>query len=172
MRLNQSTDPEVIMLRSTLLLVTLLLIASPALAIDIGPQLVWGDDTDIGIGVRVELPTPELMTGTRIQGDFNWYFPDDGNGVDVTFWEIDANWLYQIGPVPAADQPDYYLGGGLNLAHAAVDVSGGGDSSETDLGVNILGGIRIPLGSVHALGELRVTIGGSEQYTLGIGVLF
>jgi hypothetical protein len=160
------------MLRTTILFVALMATASPALALEAGPQLVWGDDQDLAIGGRIEFPTPELMTDTRIQGDFNWYFPDDSNNADFTFWEIDLNWLYQIGPAPAANDPDYYLGGGLNFAYASVDFDPGGDDSDTDLGVNFLGGVRVPLGSVRALAELRVTVAGSEQYTLGIGLLF
>ena len=152
-------------------LATLLILATPVAAIDFGGQLIYGDDTDIGIGGRVEIPTPDLREDTRIAVDFNWYFPDEPANADLTFWEINANWLHTIGTA-SEGAPAYYLGGGLNFAYSAVDFNQGGDDSDKDLGVNFLGGIALPLGALTGIGELRITIAGSEQYTLGIGLLF
>ena len=67
---------------------------------------------------------------------------------------------------------DVYLGGGLNFAYSSIDFDAGGDDSEKDLGVNLLGGVQLPLGPLTGIGELRITIAGSEQYTLGVGLLF
>jgi hypothetical protein len=152
-------------------LAVLLLLTTSAAAIDFGAQLIYGDDTDIGIGGRVEIPTPDLREQTRISVDFNWYFPDDSPGVDLTFWEINANWLHTVGTAREG-APAYYLGGGLNFAYSSVDYDPGGDDSNKDLGVSFLGGIALPLGELTGIGELRITIAGSEQYTLGIGLLF
>jgi hypothetical protein len=152
-------------------LATLLVLTAPASAIDFGAQLIYGDDTDLGIGGRVEIPTPDLREQTRIAFDFNWYFPDDSPGADLTFWEINANWLHTIGTAAEGD-PAYYLGGGLNFAYDSVDFDSGGDETNKDLGVNFLGGIAMPVGVVSVIGELRITIAGSEQYTLGVGLLF
>ena len=138
----------------------------------LGGQLVYGDDADLAIGGRLEIDTPELHETSRLQLDFNWYFPDDPAGADLTFWETNLNWLNRIGPDGGETAASYYLGGGLNLAYASVDYDGGGDDSEMDLGVNLLGGIQLPLGPLTGFGELRITIAGSEQYTLGIGLLF
>jgi hypothetical protein len=152
-------------------LAALLFLTTPAAAIDFGAQLIYGDDTDLGIGGRVEIPTPDLREQTRVAFDFNWYFPDESPGVDLTFWEINADWLHTVGAA-ANGAPTYYLGGGLNFAYSSVDYDSGGDDTDKDLGINLLGGVQMPLGPVSVIGELRVTIAGSEQYTLGVGLLF
>lgn len=153
-------------------LILLLTLAPSAGALEFGGQLLYGDDTDLGIGARIEIDTPDLQERTRVEADFNWYFPDEPQNADLTFWEIDANLLFAVGPVAGPEEVAYYLGGGLNFAYASIDYDFGGDDSEKDLGVNLLGGIELPLGAATAIGELRVTIAGSEQYTLGIGAKF
>ena len=122
-------------------LAAFLLLAAPAAALDFGAQLIYGDDTDLGIGGRVEIPTPDLREQTRVAVDFNWYFPDESPGVDLTFWEINANWLHTVGTATEG-APSYYLGGGLNFAYNSVDFDAGGDDTDKNLGVNFLGGDR------------------------------
>lgn len=150
----------------------ILAFAPAAGAVQVGGQLLYGDDTDLGLGARLEVGTSELFEYTRFQGDFNWYFPDDGNGVDLTFWEIDGNLLYAFDGFTTSDAVSIYAGGGLNLAHASVDFTNGGSNSDTDLGVNLLGGLNVPLGQVSGFAEMRITLSGSEQYTLAFGLLF
>ena len=149
-------------------LMLMLLFAAPATAFDFGGQLIYGDDSDIGVGGRVEVDTPELLERSRLAVDFNWYFPDSPPGGDVDFWEIDLDWLYDITPEDSGYEVSWYVGGGLNYAYA--DFSPGG--SEKDLGVNLLGGMQVPAGPFKAIGELRITLAGSEQYTLAAGLLF
>jgi hypothetical protein len=153
-------------------LIVLMSLTPAAGAVEFGGQLVYGDDQDLGLGARIEFDTPDLQERTRVQADFNWYFPDDGPFDDRDFWEIDLNLLFEVGPASGTDDVGYYLGGGLNFAYASWEFVGGGDDSEKDLGVNLLGGVELPIGMLTTIGELRVTIAGSEQYTLGIGVKF
>lgn len=159
-----------VVLTTSIALLLLGLTARGAAAIDIGGQLIYGDDTDVGLGARVEIATPDLLEDTRIAADFNWYFPDDPPGTDLTIWETNLNWLLQVAGSP--DDAAAYLGGGLNFVWSSVDYDGGGDDSDRDLGVNFLGGGSVPMGGATAFGEIRITIGGSEQYTLAAGVLF
>ncbi|RKZ15498.1 hypothetical protein DRQ53_08845 [bacterium] len=157
----------------TAIALTLLLLpvaATQAAALNFGGQLVYGDDADVGIGGRLEVPTPDLHEDTRLEADFNWYFPEDPPGGDTSFWEINLNWLSNVGD--PTGEARFHIGGGLNLARASVDFDGGGDDSSTDLGVNFLGGAVVPVGVLDLLAEVRITIGGSEQYTIGVGVLF
>lgn len=159
--------------RYAIFLALLLMIPASAPAeIDFGGQLVYGDDADLAIGGRVEIDTPELLEESRLALDFNWFFPDDPPGADLTFWEANLNWLHQVGPDGGDTAASYYLGGGLNFAYSSVDFDDGDDDSEKDLGVNLLGGIQLPLGPLTGIGELRITIAGSEQYTIGVGLLF
>ena len=155
-------------------LIALVTLAPAAWAgpVSIGGQLIYGDDTDLGIGARVEVDTPELAERTRVAMDFNWYFPDDPPGGDFTFWEIDGNFLYDVATTGTDTQIGVYVGGGLNFAYASFDPDVGDGDSEKDLGVNLVGGVEIPIGLATMIGEMRVTIAGSEQYTLGVGLLF
>jgi hypothetical protein len=159
--------------RYAIFLALLLMIPASAPAeIDFGGQLVYGDDADLAIGGRVEIDTPELLEESRLALDFNWFFPDDPPGADLTFWETNLNWLTTVGPARAENAASYYLGAGLNFAYSSWDFDGGGDDSEKDLGVNLVGGLQIPVGPLTGVGELKITIAGSEQYTLGVGLLF
>jgi hypothetical protein len=157
---------------ATLLALALMIPVGASAEIDFGGQLLYGDDADLAVGGRIEIDTPELLEGSRIGLEFNWFFPDDPPGADLTFWTANMNWLQQIGPDGGDESVSYYLGAGLNFAYAGVSFDGGGDDSEKDLGVNMLGGLQVPFGPVKGFGELKITIAGSEQYTLGIGVLF
>jgi hypothetical protein len=159
--------------RLTIILALLLMIpVSASAGIDFGGQLLYGDDEDLAIGGRVEIETPELVEESRLALDFNWFFPDDDPGADRTFWETNLNWLHRVGPAGGEQSASYYLGAGLNFAYASWDYDDGDDSSERDLGVNLVGGLKLPLGPLTGMGELKITIAGSEQYTLGIGILF
>jgi opacity protein-like surface antigen len=134
-----------------------------------GVQGNWGDDTDLGIGARLELGLPNVFTtegpfsNTYFIGSFDWFFPDCD---ECTYWELNANLAVPI----TATTIDPYAGIGLNIAHVSVDV-GGSDVSDTDVGLNLLGGLRFNLGTIGAFTEGRFELGGGEQFVLTFGVL-
>lgn len=134
-----------------------------------GVQGNWGDDTDLGIGARLELGLPNLFTtepplsNTFLIGSFDWFFPDRCDNVDdCSYWELNGNLAVPI----TASGIDPYAGAGLNIARASVL-----DASDTEVGLNLLGGLRFALGGASAFGEGRFVLGGSEQFVLTVGVL-
>lgn len=130
-----------------------------------GPQINWGfDDAEFGIGGRVLGAIPN--TGFAIIGSFDYFFP----GNDVTYWEINGNGVYRFA-IP--DNPNFtpYAGAGLNIARVSRDV-GDETRSDSDIGLNLLGGLEWDVGSFRPFGELRVEIDGGEQVVLTGGVLF
>jgi opacity protein-like surface antigen len=138
-----------------------------------GVQLDWGNDVDFGVGARVELDVPNLISETEplnrtfLIGSFDYFFPDCGD-LDCTYWEINTNVAFPI--IVAGIDP--YVGAGLNLAHVDAGTEGGLDAgSDTDVGLNILGGIRFPLRGVTAFGEARYEVAGGEQFVLTFGAL-
>src|SRR5687768_2239938 len=145
--------------------------AGSASAQRFGAQLNWGNDFDFGVGARVELGMPNLFTSsgplsrTSLVGSFDYFFPDCGG--DCSYWEINGNLTIPI----TASGVDPYVGAGLNVARFSVDVAGA-DASNTELGLNLLGGINFGLGRVAAFGEGRVEIGGGEQFVLTFGIKF
>lgn len=137
-----------------------------------GAQLSWADDTEFGIGARAVVDLTPLTNGLEAIGSFDYFFPDQPLGADINYWEINANLAYVFKGVPSLAP---YLGGGLNFAHASVSVDALGvpvGGSNTELGLNLLGGARMNLGPVQPFGELRIELGGGEQFVIAGGVLF
>lgn len=162
--------------RSLLATVGLLLAtALPAQAqIGFGGQVSFADDADLGVGVRATAPlggfvsTDEgsVLAGTMLIGSFDWFFPDCG-GADCSYWEINTNGAVPI-PVEANFSP--YAGAGLNIAHMSVD-EGTIEESDTEVGLNLLGGVTFPLAGFSPFLEARLELGGGEQFVLSGGVL-
>ena len=138
-----------------------------------GGQLNYGDDTDFGLGPRLVLDDPALGE-FRFIGTFDLYFPDDGGGVDVDYWELNGNIVYDF-EVTTAPKLTPYVGAGLNVAHVSVDVTSPGltgSNSNTELGVNLLGGLEFGLGKVRPFVEIKVELEGGEQFVITGGILF
>jgi opacity protein-like surface antigen len=134
-----------------------------------GAQLNWADDMDLGIGARLELPlnigAEGVLSYTYLIGSFDYFFPDCD---DCTYFEFNGNLAV---PVNVESSLNPYVGAGLNMARFSVDVAGS-DVSNTDLGLNLLGGLKFALGGVSSFGEARFELGGGEQFVLTFGILF
>lgn len=135
-----------------------------------GVQGNWGDDADFGIGARVELGLPNLFTttgplaNTFLIGSFDYFFPDNDA---IDYWELNANLAIPL----VASGIDPYVGAGLNVAHVSIDSDLVDDASDTEIGLNLLGGLRIPMGGVATFVEGRFELGGGEQFVLTFGAL-
>jgi opacity protein-like surface antigen len=139
-----------------------------------GANLSWADDADLGIGARVGFGIGSVSRRQPIEGvvSFDYFFPDDaGTGADVTYWEINANGIYKFAASGGSLAP--YIGAGLNYARGSVAISGIGSGSESDVGLNLLGGIRFNTSrSLQPFAEARIELGGGEQLVLAGGFLF
>ena len=138
-----------------------------------GVQANWADDADLGVGVRLQVGLADFHEGLRGIASFDYFFPGEDAeiglaSIDTTYWEANANLTYTLKGDLAP-----YVGAGLNIAHASVGLGVGdvdlGDASETDLGINILGGVRL---SDRFFGEAKLELGGGEQFVVTAGVLF
>ncbi|MEJ2311378.1 MAG: hypothetical protein P8Y10_02445 [Gemmatimonadales bacterium] len=139
--------------------------------LNLGPQLSYGSSSKLGLGGRLHanLRSPD---GLVIIGAFDWFFPDEGPGDSRTYWELNGNVAYRF-KIEGTTAVAPYAGGGLNIAYSSRRSEGGGDgSSDTDLGVNLLGGTLFGSGPVLPFFELRVELAGGEQFVLTGGVLF
>ncbi|HSH45277.1 MAG TPA: hypothetical protein VK966_05450 [Longimicrobiales bacterium] len=158
----------------------LLLAAAPASAqVGFGPQVSWADDMDLGVGARFTFPLTQVaspeedspLSDMLIIGSFDWFFPnDDTADVDVSYLEINANLAYPL----ELEELDPYVGAGVNVARFSLssDVAGVPDTSDTEIGVNLLAGLNFFLGSFDAFTEARLELGGGEQFVLTAGLLF
>ena len=147
--------------------------ASAAAQFGIAPQVSWGDDTDIGIGARLALRLPTDLP-LEATASFDFFFPEED--VIDTYWEANANVNYQVQGVQSPFVP--YVGGGLNVARIElrpVDLPGDGTSpgaSSTEIGLNLLGGVRYVGTAATPYAEVRFEVGGGEQVVLTGGLIF
>lgn len=135
-----------------------------------GGQGSWANDFDFGVGARAEMTMDSqeqsILNDIRFAGSFDYFFPSAGpmGAGDFTYFEINGNGHYAL---PIEGSADVYAGGGLNVARlsASSSVSGVGNFSvsATEIGLNVLGGVRFPLGSMTAGAEGRFELGGGEQ---------
>lgn len=157
-------------------------------SIQIGPRLgiPFGDVSDAGgnffLGADARIDSEALPV--LVNPSFDYYLLDDRtiNGQDVgqSIIAVDINALYEFGIDNQAFAP--YAGGGLAITRSSVDeqtfntgfgsVTVGGGSN-TEVGLNLVGGARFPLGSVDPFVQLNATLGGDVQ-RLGLagGLLF
>ena len=149
---------------------TVTALAAPAQAVDasFGGQLSYGfglsdedGDAALGIGGRVVLDLGEQKPGLEAIGSFDYFFPSE-EGVDLSYWEINANLVYNLSPMGNV-RP--YAGAGLDLAHASVE----GFDGRTDAGLNLVGGLKL---SRNVFVETRIELGGGEQVVLSAGYRF
>ena len=130
-----------------------------------GAQASFGDDVDLGLGGRVALGMTERV---HLVGTLDVFFPST-EGLD--YWEVNANATYSFDEGARPLVP--YVGAGLNLARASIEPGGSSTSdSSTDLGLNILGGAQFGQWAVVPYAELRVELGGGDQFVVTGGILF
>lgn len=141
----------------------LTLTAAPASAQALfGAEAAFGTETDFGIGGRAHFPLG-TSAPLDVQPGFMLFFPDG----PAEYWEINVNLWYHIRTGGGSNALPY-VGGGLNIGHVSSD----GDFDDTDVGLNLGGGVRFGFTNTIPFLEARVTVGGDEQLVIGGGVLF
>lgn len=138
--------------------------------VSVGTQANWGSDADFGVGGRAVFDLGRLVRGLETHAAFDWFFPGPDLGVDVTYWEANANVVYRFG----GDAPvTGYAGTGLNLARFAASTKALGTEvagKETKGGLNALGGLQLQLRGLRPFLEGRFELGGGEQFVVAIGL--
>ncbi len=153
------------------LLAALVLILSPGVLqaqVNIGGQLSLAEETDFGIGARTTIDLPVSSFPLEVIGSFDYFFPAGDN---VSYWELNGNVAHEFPVRSPVVKP--YVGAGLSLAHTSIDnIPFVGTASNIDVALNILGGAKFTVGNVNPFGELRIELGGAEQFVLTGGVMF
>jgi len=141
--------------------------------VKLGPRLgiPVGDVEDIGgnlfLGVDARVQTDALPVVLNPSIDFYLVDEVEGTSVDRSVFMIDLNALYEFGVDNEVFTP--YAGGGIAITRFSVDDEGvfPGDPDETDVGLNVVGGARFPLGGVEPFAQLNAVVGGDVD-RLGI----
>ncbi len=155
------------------------LVALPSHAwsqIQAGPFLAFHDDADLGIGGFVGIPLPDIHENISFVGDFGIFFPGDGGyeGVNTDYWEANANLIYRFALEDYSFTP--WALGGLNIAHGSVGINlgdlGSGSASDTEIGVNIGGGVTFGAGALQPFAGAKLELGGGEGAVIFGGLVF
>lgn len=157
-----------------LLLVALLLACAAAPGtlfgqVNIGAQVGWGDEFGLSFGGRITGRSPLVDEAIEFVGAFDLFFPDAGSADDRSYWEVNLNFLYNISVKHDIFLP--YVGAGMNIARLS-ETRIGITASTTDVGANLIGGLKLVAGAASPYGELRYELGGGEQFVLSAGILF
>ncbi len=157
------------------LLAALVFILSPGVLqaqVNVGGQLSLAEDTDFGIGARTTIGLSVPSFPLEVIASFDYFFPEDRPaGNDVTYWELNGSVAHGFPVSSRVVKP--YVGAGLSLAHTSIDnIPFVGTASNIDVALNILGGAKFTVGNVNPFGELRIELGGAEQFVLTGGVMF
>lgn len=158
----------------------------PAAAqIQVGLQTSYGTasglDPAFGLGLRTAFGVGFSGGGDPGQTAFDAlsgvvslerFFPDCGT-VGCTHWELNGNVIL---PLFAARGFTPYLGAGLGITRLSVDDDIGAIPQEhdddTDIGINLLGGVRYLGTALTTFGELRKNVGsGDDPFYVTVGVM-
>jgi len=168
-------------------------IAAPAQGADVqfGPRVSISDDADFGVGADVRWTFLADDPRLAVSASFDYFFPEDGDGeledalagfeqffpedfdlpfdfrpdVEVEYWEANLNltWDFTTDRVVIP-----YAGVGANYARFKSSAFGF-DTDESDVGANVLAGIRI---RDRFYVEAKTEAGGGEMFVVTAGVRF
>ena len=110
------------------------------------------DVTDAGYNAAIGLNfgAPLVPFGARIEGAINGFNLKGNLNGDVRILNVTANGIFNLG-MP-------YLIGGLGYYNRRIKlegITGSSSNSESAAGINIGGGIRLPLGTLSPFAEIR-----------------
>ncbi len=130
------------------------------------------------VGVEARFATESLPV--LINPSFDYYFLDCGvdgiGGADIScsFFSLKANGLFEFGGGETRSFTPY-AGGGLAIGLARAEVSAFGFSestSDTEIGLNLVGGARFETGNLQPFAQLEVGLGGADIFSIVGGLLF
>ena len=126
----------------------------------LGPTIAYHDDADFGVGIGFTIPLEAFGPQVGFAGDFIYFFPSIDN---LKYWELNGNLTYDF-QIEGASVAPFALAG-LNVAHASVEV-GSESAGNTELGLNVGGGIRFDAGSLRPTVGLRIEIEGGDGWVV------
>ncbi len=136
---------------------------------ELGPRVgydIGGDVEEFFIGADARLGVIALPID--FQATFDYYFMEE----NTTFWQLSLNALLSFGPGILFTP---YVGGGIGISRTpiSVDIPGFDSVSDTDTGLNLVGGVRFGVGPLRPFVQAQVTmLGDVELVTLSGGLLF
>lgn len=138
----------------------------------VDPGLGLGVRAIVGLGLADEEGGEQTALGAlSAVASVDRFFPDCGRQ-DCSQWELNGNLVL---PIFATRGFTPYLGAGLGFSRLSVEDDGteGGAETDTEVGLNLLGGVRYTGMRLTTFGELRQNVGaGEDPFYVTVGVLF
>lgn len=165
-------------MKKPLLAAAALLLAIPLMTPRAEAQVAFvpyiGYDFDVGngsflVGVGAEfglLPAGALPFAVQIRPSAEYYFVDSPANVDFTFFQINADALATVATAPGLG---FFAGAGLGIGFSSAS-AGGVSESQTDFGLNLLGGLEFDTGFVSPFVQARFTIMDGTRFGILGGV--
>lgn len=127
------------------------------------------DDGDEKIGIGLNLRGDYAFNESwSVAPGFTFFFPSAPDGVDITFWQLNADAHYNFG---AEGDFGFYALGGLNYSYVKIDWGNneywGGSSDDSEIGLNLGAGATMQ----QFYGELKYDTA-FEQLALSVGIMF
>lgn len=139
--------------------------------IDVGVGLVYGSQIE-SLGITADAYYA-INNNLRVGGGLTYFFPEDTPGANVNWFSVDLNGHYFL---YSEDQLDIYGLAGLNILIQSVNYDNNqfDDTSNSEVGLNIGGGVEYALDFADLFGELKLAgLGGdADQLVLGAGLRF
>jgi hypothetical protein len=137
-------------------------------------QVSYGLDVEaFGIGGGLGFPIQESKVGDGIRGQatFDWFFLDNVVSGPLatrpTYWEFNINGTYELPKTHGV-----YVGTGLNYTNYTVDGAQFVNAGGTELGLNLITGLKLGRGRGAPFAQARFEVGGGKQLVLTGGVEF
>jgi opacity protein-like surface antigen len=136
--------------------------ASASAQLQAGPILAYHTDLEaVGVGAFLGIPIPSVE-GLSIVPDFTWFFPDGGD-----YFEINGDVVYTFAVTP--DSPvEPFAFAGLNIARVSPDFG----NSDTDVGLNLGGGVNFVAGSLNPFAGAKFEIQNETGFVIFGGLGF
>jgi hypothetical protein len=135
--------------------------ASASAQLQAGPILAYHTDLEaVGVGAFLGIPIPSVE-GLSIVPDFTWFFPDGGD-----YFEINGDAVYTF--TVAADSPvEPFALAGINIMRFSF-----GSFSNTDVGLNLGGGVNFVAGSLSPFAGAKFEIQDGTGFVIFGGLGF
>jgi hypothetical protein len=130
----------------------------------------YGSETELGFGARAHIPMESLISedeeGTRTISRFE-FAPSiyRGSPQGANWTEANADFLLPLFRL-VEGQARAYAGAGVGVGRLSVDEVG----STTEVGANIIGGVRFERRTFAPFAEARGSVGGTGQLGVVVGV--
>jgi hypothetical protein len=132
----------------------------------IGGVGAYYDDLEaFGIGAYVAIPVPQVYDGLSINPNFVFFFPDNGD-----YWELNGDVVLSF---PLEDDSPIipFALGGISIGRSSFDAFGV-SASDTDIGLNLGGGVVFPLETVRPVAGAKFEIRDNTGFVIFGGVGF